>query len=215
MWTGPEYAAWYAQYMAYMGQMAAPATDEAVSEGGLLSWVWNGAAGVVGDAWTMVTHPVATAGGFLGKVCDTFLSGEAWDSFQGAVTGVPGAPLYVLTLGYVDLTDYIPPVYGHEDAYNSGWWVGAFVDVADAIVAGGWYFLSAEAPVPPAQSAALAQAMDEAIEAAALEQQWNMSTTWVEELVGKVGSDGATTLPDYYWYHIMKQTSWPYVALPN
>ncbi len=73
-------------------------------------------------------------------MADTFVSGEAWDSVQGFLVGVPGVVVYVSTLGDVDLTEFIPPAYGHIGAYTDGWWLGATV-VVEAGVAGGWYIL--------------------------------------------------------------------------
>ncbi|MCR4416020.1 MAG: hypothetical protein NUV77_26690, partial [Thermoguttaceae bacterium] len=147
--TLPGIAPQYAEYMQAMVENAAPVMGEADGESdeGWLSSFWNGVTGAASDAWAMVTHPVDTVCGFGAGLVDTFLSGQAWDSFQGALVGVPGAPLYVLTLGYVDLTDYVSPLYGHEDAYNNGWWVGAGVDVAEAAAVGVWHFFGPAGPI--------------------------------------------------------------------
>jgi RHS repeat-associated protein len=63
-----------------------------------------------------------------GAIKDTFVSGEAWDSLQGATLQM------IDSTGLTHLQQNVPPLYGHQDAYDGGRPVGQLWALANTLI---------------------------------------------------------------------------------
>ncbi len=105
-----------------------PASD---SSTGSTRSLWSS----LSDWWDQAT---AFVGALPGAIADTFSSGEAWDSLQGAVTGA----IDTITDGIENVTGLpvgtdlieIPALYGHQDALNEGAVVGYYTVMVEIAV---------------------------------------------------------------------------------